>query len=526
MPTARAGLAGLNRKIWHILPVAVLVVTTGLLLVWRFGSTYDPRGLLSSQVGADSSGGQKVPHQPAPEPEPHLHGEVEEPVSETQPDPQPQSDFYTWRTSTAYDLINNSTSLSQEEQCQHFPKHKLSKIQPVLKTGHQVLDRVRSSLQSTSACLDNLLIFSDFDEEFEGHTVIDVIADIPDHVLRSDNQTDSYFALREAASNREDAETMKAIEGWRLDKFKFLASISHAWKAAPEKRWYVFYEGDTYVVWDTVFRLLENFDADGEHYFGSPSPGRDGTWFANGGPGYIVSRGAMRKLVKGDWNHNTGEWLGSKLSEKYWADVLTDCCGDSILGWVLHDHGIDLKGLWPMFNPHPLHGVPFADLYWCQPVLSMHKSWYEEEIDLWKWEWTQRQAHRPLLWRDIAISYFDLANMTRKNDWDNAGWDAYPPAEDDPNEPHSSVEACSLACQEADGCFQWTYHLQRCSFVRSFRLGRAREPHVEEEKKDQEWTPEDKRYFAGWKTEHIQRWISERPCNEVQWVKPSIERIF
>ncbi|KAF2168014.1 glycosyltransferase family 31 protein [Zasmidium cellare ATCC 36951] len=511
MATARTGLAGLNRKLWHILPIAVLLVTTGLLLLLNFGSQYDPRNLLSSQGETEKYSSD---------------GDIS--VIADPPAPEPTSEFYDWRTSTAYNLVDISENLTQEELCQHFPKQKLSKIQPVLKTGHQVLDRVRQSLLSTSACLDNLLIFSDFDEELEGRAVINVIADIDEALLRSDNQTDSYFALQEAAAKGTDDEDMEAVEGWLLDKFKFLASVSRAWKMSPEKQWHVFYEGDTYVVWDTVFRLPENFDADGEHYFGSPSPGRDGTWFANGGPGYILSRGAVRKLVRDDWNHNTGEWLGSKLSEKYWEDILTDCCGDSILGWVLHVHGIDLKGLWPMFNPHPLHGIPFSDLYWCQPVLSMHKSWHKEEIDFWKWEWTQRQAHRPLLWRDIATSYFNLTSVPRKDDWDNAGWDAYSPAEDDLREPHSSAEACSLACREAEdsGCFQWTYHLRRCSFVRSFRLGRARKPHIDDQKKDHDWTQEDQKYFAGWNTEHIKRWISKRPCSEVQWVRPSIERIF
>lgn len=182
-----------------------------------------------------------------------------------------------------------------------------------------------------------------------------------------------------------------------------------------------------------------------------------------------------------------------------------------------------------MFNPHPLHGVPFSDLYWCQPVLSMHKSSHEDEIDFWKWEWQQRQTHRPLLWQDIATSYFEFANMTPKDDWDNAEWDAFdPPAEDNSQDPHSSAEACSLACQHAEGpeCFQWTYYLQQCKFSKSIRLGRARQKRVDKTEGSKAWTSEEQRYLAGWNTDRIQQWISERPCDEVQWVKPSIERIF
>lgn len=160
---------------------------------------------------------------------------------------------------------------------------------------------------------------------------------------------------------------------------------------SPEKQWYVFFEGDTYIVWDNVFRLLENFDADQPHYFGSPSPGRDGIWFANGGPGFILSRAAVRKLVRDDYTKD-GSYLGSRVSVKQWNETLVNCCGDSILGWALWEESLKLDGLWPMFNPHPPHGVPFSDLYWCQPVLTMHKPHEEDMHDLWRWEWQHRNA--------------------------------------------------------------------------------------------------------------------------------------
>lgn len=265
MGSGRAGVARPTRKLWHPLLITVLLTTTGLLLLLNSDSRYHPRHIFGHWAGVDS-GEREDPSLPGPGYRPE-HG-------------KPTSEFYQWRTSTSYELIANSTDLTQEELCRHFPKHRLSEIQPILKTGHQVTDRVRQSLQSTSACLDNILIFSDFDEKVGGHSVIDVIGDIDEQLLRSDNQTLSYFDLQEAAVNNADGAALEAVEGWKLDKFKFLPGISRAWKSAPEKSWYVFYEGDTYIAWDTVFRLLENFDADGEHYFGSPSPGRDETWFA------------------------------------------------------------------------------------------------------------------------------------------------------------------------------------------------------------------------------------------------------
>jgi hypothetical protein len=40
--------------------------------------------------------------------------------------------------------------------------------------------------------------------------------------------------------------------------------------------------------------------------------------------------------------------------------------------------------------------------------------------------------------------------------------------------------------------------------------------------------PAEKRvdYTSGWMTERIGRWREERPCEVVQWVGPSITRVF
>lgn len=306
-----------------------------------------------------------------------------------------QSEFYEWRTRSAFRPVRQSgvADKSVEELCASFPKHLLDEVQPALKTGHGVIDsRVRPQLQSVSACLTNLLIFSDLDEECEGHQVIDVIADLPADHIEDNDQLGYYRSLRDLTANGSLAEAdAVSRKGWQIDKFKFLAAVSRAWRMRPERRWYVFYEADTYMVWDNMFRLLENFDPDTPLYFGSPSPGRDDMWFGNGGPGYVISREAMRRLVKYDWDAMTGEYQGSKLTERHWDELMHNCCGDSVVGWALWTEKVKLSGLWPMFNPHPPHGVPFSDLYWCQPVITMHKPHEDDILGLWRWQWEHRE---------------------------------------------------------------------------------------------------------------------------------------
>ncbi|KAF2218876.1 hypothetical protein BDZ85DRAFT_172961, partial [Elsinoe ampelina] len=438
-------------------------------------------------------------------------------------------DFYPWKTATSFRPVDSTTAWNAtiDELCASFPGHQLRDIQPVLKSGHGVLERVRHSLQGHSACLENLLIFSDAEDFVDGHGLIDVLSDVPKDLLDSTDQFGPYKELTaQLADGKASALTMTATEGWKTDKFKFLPAISRAWMMAPDKRWYVFYEGDTYVVWDTVFRLLSMFDADQPHYFGSPSPGRDGTWFGNGGPGFILSRGAMKRLVKDDYRKSTGEWQGSAAMRKYWGELLGDCCGDSVLGWALHGSGVDLEGLWPMFNPHPLHGIPFADRYWCQPVLSLHKTFDEDVPKLWRWEWEHRKTFQPLLYHDLAMDYFNFTSLQTKQDWDNGEWDSFEPNADDPYEPQKTADTCASACQKATDCFQWTYHKKKCIFVRSIRYGRQKDPAAVAGDDATRWTDEDRRFIAGWDTRKIKSWMEERPCHQVEWVRPSTSRIF
>ncbi|TKA61142.1 hypothetical protein B0A55_12343, partial [Friedmanniomyces simplex] len=390
--------------------------------------------------------------------------------------------------------------------------------------------RVRPQLESVSACLDTLIIVSDVDEEYQGQQLLDVIADLPAPFRDNNKQLrrSGYYVQKAFADNGTLAGvnlTEIGVHGWKMDKFKFLPQVSRAWRMRPEKRWYVFYEGDTYVVWDNVFRLLSNFNPDVPLYFGSPSPGRDGSWMANGGEGYVLSREAVRRLVKHEFGED-GAFLGSKLSERWRHGMMRDCCGDSVLGWAVHeDAKTDLSGLWPMFNPHPLHGVPFSDRYWCQPVISMHKTTTESMVDLWRWEESRRELQRPLIYADLP-HYLNLTKITIREDWDNADWDGYPAPQD--SNAHNSFKACGDACKANDDCFQWTYHLRSCYFVRSFRLGAPKAAEVEESRTEDEWSHNDTRFMAGWDVEGIRRWMDGkgRDCKAVQWVKPSVERIY
>lgn len=129
---------------------------------------------------------------------------------------------------------------------------------------------------------------------------------------------------------------------------------------------------------------------------GSPSPGRHDndrdikTFFANGGPGYALSRAAVKALIHRDVAPH-GQYSGPSVTEQWLPLLQGECCGDSVVGWTLWNSGVALQGYWPMFNPHGLHGIPFSNLYWCQPIMTLHKTSPKDMVDVWKWEFGQRK---------------------------------------------------------------------------------------------------------------------------------------
>lgn len=161
---------------------------------------------------------------------------------------------YNFPTTSDFQPVSLSPgNRTTQELCASFPRHKLSRIQPVLKMGYsENRDKIESQLDSVSACFsaDDLLIFSDVEETLRGHKVIDILAYLPDTYRKGSDTSkfQQYLLQKEMKENgtlETDKEAAKKIDGWALDKFKFLPAVERAWAMRPNKEFYVFYETDT-----------------------------------------------------------------------------------------------------------------------------------------------------------------------------------------------------------------------------------------------------------------------------------------
>ncbi|KAF2737037.1 hypothetical protein EJ04DRAFT_431676 [Polyplosphaeria fusca] len=432
-------------------------------------------------------------------------------------------DYWLWETQTLFGRHRNATGNLTLDACADFPTQHLKRVQVVLKVGAaDDAARTEAQLNSVIKCISNVLIVSDDDHAYGPYQAHDVLASLP---------PDSYmnpgdYAVYNKQKNSSHEELVQGHDGWKIDKYKFLPEIEQAREVAPQAEWYVFLESDTYIFWDNLFRLLGQYNSSLPWYMGSPSPGkeykdkRDGhkkkVWFANGGPGFVLSSAAAEALVH--LERNKIGMQSPRITDQYKRQIREDCCGDSILGWALHDKpDVHITGLWPMFTPHPLHDIPFGQKYWCEPVISLHKTATEDFVPLWEWEQSRDRTKGPLLYSHLLPHLLPSPSDTREN-WDAAYQSGYNYRS--PHAAHDSLASCADACAADADCWQYTYHAAHCWMSRDLFRGHAKQP-------DGAHDEEGRKYVSGWDEVKIANWTRGNECEEQgRWVKGSTVRIF
>lgn len=67
-----------------------------------------------------------------------------------------------------------------------------------------------------------------------------------------------------------------------------------------------------------------------------------------------------------------------------------------------------------MFSPHRLENIPFGKDYWCEPVISLHKTHPFLYKDLWSWENERRSASEPPCSIVIYFSRFTATSLSAR----------------------------------------------------------------------------------------------------------------
>jgi hypothetical protein len=370
----------------------------------------------------------------------------------------------------------------------------------VMRTGAtEIKDKLPVHLNTTFKCYNDYIILSDYEEEFQGHQVHDLLSNVENDV--KDTHPDFALWRRLQANGRSSldaSELSGAIspesgsvgknynEGWKLDKWKFLPMAVRALELHPTKKWYVFVEPDTYLMWSNLLDWLHRLDPSEPLYYGSEVQiGPD--IFAHGGSSFVISNPALRKAAN-LYQANAADWHA--LTSTHWA-------GDCLLGKALAETGTPLTWTWPMFqggNPHTMdfhESKPDGRTLWCAPALSYHHLSPSEISAMFAFEqeWLRStQAHKAktgvsagyISWRQHERNRIHHRNVFRQYvlpktaAGERSGWSNLSP-DLRAGTHNSTLSECRAMCEQARDCVQYARSEMGCYFSEEGRLGQVAE---------------------------------------------------
>ncbi|KAF2766097.1 putative galactosyltransferase [Teratosphaeria nubilosa] len=377
-------------------------------------------------------------------------------------------------------LFLSSTTSRTSPLWQPLPCQKLTGAEDVvvvMRTGAtEIKDKLPIHFRTTFQCYPDYIIFSDYEEVFEGHQVYDALASVPLNTKKTNDDFGHYLHLQDVGrENLHDAELhgesyesgpggKKENPGWRLDKWKFLPMASETLRLRPDKKWYIFVEPDSYIVWSNMIQWLRRLDPSKASYFGSEVQIASDI-FAHGGTGFVMSRPALEKGVN-EYKSHLDEWHDKTAN--HWA-------GDCILGMALTAAGVGLTWSWPMFqggNPSDMtwDEKKMDHTLWCTPALSYHHFNAHEVEAMWWFEQNRIASSLPrqpaiLHHREVFRSYA-LPNMTLERD----GWSNKSP-ENVTNSENWDIKQCRAACENNDECMQYELTSAGCAWNKNVNMG-------------------------------------------------------
>lgn len=312
-----------------------------------------------------------------------------------------------WNTSSTDVTLPSVAGISKAvlPPCKHLAE--IHETLFILRTSAtEIADRIPTHISTSLRCTQHV-IFSDYAETFLGERVLDALESVDPDIVANNSDFELYRRLKqhgravlaqsELSGNRSQTPSGTGhteIPGWKLDKWKFVPMVNRTFYEYPDMKWYVFAEGDTFVLWSTLQAYLASIDHTKPQYLGSATNIGDDPAFAYGGAGFIVSRPAMQMIVDHYSSHKDEVEAFTQAS---WA-------GDAVLGKVFFDAGVPVKDIWPVLHGESTSqalfarpwspGVPKeAEQIWCYPAGSLHHMSSAAVDSLWHFE-QQRMEQR------------------------------------------------------------------------------------------------------------------------------------
>jgi hypothetical protein len=388
------------------------------------------------------------------------------------------------------------------------------KIFLMIKEGSSVIwERLPVHLWTTLTRVKHFALYSDAPGSIGGHEIIDILDQTAQSPLAKDSdEFDLYRKQREVHDNRQMVEYNQVTGkkgGWELDRFKNLPMLEHAYKVAPpEVEWFVFMDGDSYVVFDNLAKELNTLNSSEYHYFGNDAGG-----FAHGGSGVVISRGAMDA---------TYGLPNSTIPDAFLAKTFEDCCGDSMvaqmLGVLLNIGVRQAAG----FQGDTYWDIEMKKDWWCDPLVTLHHISAREIEVFWEYERVKRLQGRNMTFSEVYKDFYLPFMTANKENWDNRAEQSTVSEQHDrdngimPSDkgghevrPYENVQACRKHCESDSEClsFRLRREPRECQTASYFRFGHATRTWIKK-------THSAPDMVSGWMIDRIRDIRARSSCDE------------
>ncbi|KAL0257189.1 hypothetical protein SLS55_007999 [Diplodia seriata] len=420
----------------------------------------------------------------------------------------------------------------------------LSDIFVVLKTGvveHRTKLPVHFS--TTLRCVPRYAVYSDYAEAVDGHAISDALRDVD---LKATERANADFYTRVRRGGGRDALSKEELEAWsgvaaqngggvhnrgkkaqellaklkqenpgrRLDKWKMVPAVDKALRAAPDAKWFVFVEPDTYVLWPNLVEWLQLFDAGAPWYLGEPEQA-EANVFANGGAGVVLSMEAAKR-VGAFYKENADRVQRITASRPN---------GAAVLGRVLQEVGVPLTWSWPSLQSSSPSQLDWGEeryefgRLWCHHAISYHGLSTDEIEYLYAAEQSARAAGTPLTHHRHVFQDFVMHQLSSlKPNWDNfADRKTFRKLTKKGLKSGRRLKNwgdCRLECDQYGSCIGFSWIGKECRFNTKFQLGR----------RNITGGGDGKELTSGFMTDRVDwmiRWLEDEPCKKgEEWVLP------
>jgi len=245
-----------------------------------------------------------------------------------------------------------------------------------------------------------------------------------------------------------------------MDKYKNIPILRKSYAMYPRKKWFIFVDADTSVMWSNTMTWLQQLNHSKPFYSGSQNWIGD-VEFAHGGSGYVVSQAAAKLLAEED----------EEKAKSHISFAEHQCCGDMVLANAFHDVGIALNGSWPNIQGSRPDTLDYDIHKWCHAAMTFHHTSPEQTEELWKLD-REMEGVKNITYADIFSNLVQPNLPHEATEWDNGsegdwlvppkrGEDQQDWPEYEPSPPElaamSSYEGCRDACKAEPRCFQFSY---------------------------------------------------------------------